>query len=162
MRGKVAAGAVVFALIAMGAEDCADTGENKPLNNGSSEQPQDQPTEQAEEEPVAEEPSPDGEYDLGCAYELGDFGESGDPAKGYRFTAGGSLKNTGNTNIRVRVTYQWKRLGTSPKKLQKVYKVREGQERDVNVTVIASDNDIDAHQNADAECKATATILGTF
>lgn len=119
------------------------------------------PTREAEEEPEPEPENPDGKYDLNCAYELGD-GTTDDPFAGYRFTAGGTLENTGNTNIRVRVTYQWKRLGSSPKTVRKTYRVREGQERDVNISVKATQPDISAHQNADADCKATARIVGSF
>lgn len=73
----------------------------------------------AAEDPGAEaEPSvdaePDGKYDLDCNYVLGDFGESGDPSKGFRFIAGGSVRNTGNIGIRVRVTVTWEQLGADP------------------------------------------------
>jgi hypothetical protein len=159
-RPLLAIGCALFALAAMGAESC-DTTDDKSLTSA------DEPTRQAEEEKPAPEPAPepktDGDSNLACSYELGDFGDSGDPAKGERFTAGGTLTNTGNTNIRVRVTYQWKLLGTAPKRLRKIYKVREGEERDVNVTVPAGDGEISAHQSApDPACKATATILGTY
>ncbi len=143
------------ALLALAANTagCAAVEDNKPLGAGA-------PVQEAQAEPAAR--NADGEYNLSCAYELGDFGESGDPARGYRFTAGGTLINTGNTNIRVRVTYQWKRLGSSAAKVRKVYRVKQGQERDVNVTVPASQSDISAHQNADAGCKATAKIVASY
>ncbi len=150
----------LLAAILMGADDCASTEDKKPLSN------KEEPTQQAEEETPAEtapEPKTDGDYNLTCAYELGDFGDSGNPAKGYRFTAGGTLENTGDTNIRVRVTYQWKLLGAAPKKVQKIYKVRTGEERDVNVTVPVGQDDISAHQSApDPACKTTAKIVGTY
>lgn len=158
-------GLVVIVAIAGGGESTDNDGDGQSLNGNA------EPTQQAEEEPAreaepepepeAEPENPDGEYDLNCAYEIGG-GTTEDPFAGYRFTAGGTLMNTGNTNIRVRVTYQWKRLGSSPKTVRKTYRVREGHERDVNISVKATQPDISAHQNADAECKATARIVGTF
>lgn len=150
---KLAIAAVLFALATVGAEDYASTDDPKPLNS-------EEPARQADEEPVPQAKT-DGKYDLACAYEIGG-GTADDPFAGYRFTAGGTLENTGTTNIRVRVTYQWKRLGSSPKRVRKVYRVQTGQTRDVNVSVKASQPDISAHQNADAACSATARILGTF
>lgn len=115
-----------------------------------------------EPEPVREEPDPNGDYDLNCDYDLGDFDESGDPAKGYRFIAGGTLINTGNIGIRVRVKYKWKRLGQEALTVNKHYRVRRDQERDVNITVPVTQGDIDAHQSADSDCSATADIVDTF
>lgn len=111
---------------------------------------------------VRQDPDPDGDSELQCAYELGDFGESGDPKKGYRFVAGGTLHNTGNIGIRVRVTYQWKLLGRAALTVHKHYRVRRGEDRDVNLTVPVTDADIDAHQNAAADCSAKSTIVSTF
>ena len=159
---KLAVGAVLFALAAMGAEDCSSTtDEKKPLDSGDETSQTDKA---AEEEPAEEEPEPektDGEYELACAYELGE-GTDDNPFADYRFTAGGTLNNTGNTNIRIRVTYKWKRLGSGAKTVRKTYRVKEGEERDVNITVPASQLDISAHQNADGDCSAKATIVGTF
>ena len=38
----------------------------------------------------------------------------------------------------------------------------EGQERDVNVSLPASGDDISSHQSADAQCSTKAKIIGTF
>jgi len=145
----------------MGAEGC-DTATDEKTPVANEQQEQDAPSEEAAEEEEAAEPNPDGTSELACSYELGDFGESGDPAKGFRFTAGGTIENTGNIGTRVRVTYKWKLLGREALKVRKIYKVRPGQERDVNITQTASDDDIDAHQNAKGDCSTSATIVGTF
>jgi hypothetical protein len=122
------------------------------------------PPPEPEPEPVRtrEDPDPNGKYDLDCNYELGDFGEFGDPSRGYRFVAGGTLENTGNIGIRVRVTYTWKLLGRSPLTVRKHYRVRRGQSRDVNLTVPVSQDDIDSHQNAHGDCSTKASIVSTF
>jgi len=151
-----------FALVVLGALVGGDdsTTETTPTKTaGVAVEPDAEP----EPEPEAElEPEKtDGEYELDCAYELGE-GTDDNPFADYRFTAGGTLNNTGNTNIRVRVTYKWKRLGSSAKTARKTYRVKEGQERDVNITVPASQLDISAHQNADGDCSAKATIVGTY
>lgn len=116
-----------------------------------------------EEEDPPEPPDPDAEYKLNCAYLLGDFGESGDPSKGYRFVGGGTLRNTGNVGVRVRVTYKWQLLGQSPKTLKKTYKLLHGQgPREVDSTVPATSDEIDQHQRADGDCSAKATIIGVL
>ncbi len=138
---------LALAVVTMGAEDCAGT------STGETDlKPQAEQSEPASE-PTAE---PAGKYDLACAYELGDFSEN--PESGYRFTGGGTLTNTGGGDIKVRVVYKWRRLGQGAKTVRKTYTVREGQSREVNVTVPASSSDIDAHQNAGAGCSATAKI----
>jgi hypothetical protein len=113
-------------------------------------------------ERTRETPDPTGEYKLRCDYELGDFGESGDPSQGYRFIAGGTLHNIGNVGIRVRVTYSWKRLGQNALVVKKHYRLRRGETRDVNLTLPVSESDIDAHQSADGDCTAKATVLSSF
>jgi len=147
-RAMLAVGAALFAFVAMGAEDCSTE------------------TKTAAEQPFSPDESveanPDGEYELNCAYELGDFGDSGDPSKGYRFVAGGTVTNTGNIGIRLRATYKWKLLGQSAKTIKKTYRVRRGQERDVNVTIPVTDGEIDSHQNADGDCSTKVTIVDTF
>lgn len=108
-------------------------------------------------------PDPDAEYDLECDYLLGDHNESGDPSQGYRFVGGGTLRNTGNVGVRVRVTYKWELLGQSPKTVKKTYKLLHGQgPRDVNVTVPATSDEISGHQSADSDCTAKATIIGVL
>lgn len=108
--------------------------------------------------------SPEADYKLACAYELGDFGESGDPKKGYRFTAGGTINNTGNIGIRVRVTYKWQRLGQAPLIVKMTYRVRRNEERDVATTVPTSQDQISAHQDSPGhgECKPKVSIISTF
>jgi hypothetical protein len=118
--------------------------------------------EEAEMEPEPEtEPDPNGDYELDCDYILGDY-DSDDPMEGYRFVGGGTLTNTGNVGIRVRVTYKWRQLGSSAISAKKTYKLRVGDDREVNTTVPATSDQIDAHQSADGKCSAKATIVDTF
>lgn len=109
-----------------------------------------------------EEPNPDGESELSCDYDLGDFDESGDPEAGYRFLAGGTLTNTGNIGIVARVTYRWELAGQPDLKVKKFYRVRTGETREVDVSIPTDNSGIDAHQSADGDCKATVSIVDTF
>lgn len=154
--GKLAIGLSMFALVAMGADDCATETKTDADKASSAEQREDSSADESAT------PDPSGAYDLDCSYELGDFGDSGDPAKGYRFVAGGTIENTGNIGARVRVTYKWKLLGRSAHTVRKTYRLRVGQERDVNITVPVTQDDISAHQNADGDCSTKATIIGSF
>src|SRR4051794_1784842 len=72
------------------------------------------PSEPAPEPPQRQVPNPDGRFNLQCDYVLGDFGDSGDPAQGYRFIAGGRISNTGNIGIITRVKITWEQLGADP------------------------------------------------
>jgi hypothetical protein len=101
------------------------------------------------------EPDPDGEYDVDCDYLLG----SGD---NYRFVAGGDLENTGNIGIVVQVVVTWDRLGSPPARVEKRYRVRTNATREVQVSVPATLDDIDAHQSADADCDVRVRIVDTF
>lgn len=121
-----------------------------------------EPTVPDEPAPTREAPDDRGSYEMRCDYELGDFGDSGDPSQGYRFVAGGTLRNTGNIGIRVRVTYKWKLLGRDPLTVRKHYRLRRGQSRDVNLTVPVTENDIDSHQSAAGDCSTKVTIVATF
>ena len=159
--GIAIVGLVVLSLIFAPADDSKDT---KTVTETVAATPPAEAAVEPEPEPerLREDPNPDGDYDLNCAYELGDFGESGDPAKGYRFVAGGTLVNTGNIGIRVRVTYKWKLLGRLPITLRKHYKVRRGEERDVNSTVPATGNEIERHQKSDSDCSTSVKIVESF
>lgn len=98
-----------------------------------------------------------GTYELNCSYDLGE-GTNDDPAADYRFTAGGDLTNTSDAPGVVEVTYKWRRLGTSAVKVKKTYRLGAKSTREVNITVPASSDDIDAHQDADGKCSAKATF----
>jgi hypothetical protein len=111
---------------------------------------------------VREAPKPKGRYVLSATYELGDFGESGDPARGYRFIGGGTLTNTGNIGIVVRVTYKWRLLGEGSLVAHRQYRLARHAHRDIDITIPATDAQIDAHQNADGKSSARATMIDTF
>jgi hypothetical protein len=97
--------------------------------------------------------SPDGEYDLNCDYVL-------EPS--YRFIGGGTIENTGNIGIRVRVTYKWRLLGQGSHIEQRTYRLKPGQSREVDVSVPATGEQISAHQSADSDCKTSVKMLDTF
>jgi hypothetical protein len=105
-----------------------------------------------------------GESEFSCDYQLGDFGDSGDPKKGFRFTATGTLTNTGNVGIKVRVTYKWKQGGGLPPiTRRKIYRVRRNETRDVGITVPATSEQIDSIQSVPGkDCSANATIIDSF
>jgi hypothetical protein len=113
-------------------------------------------------ESVAQEPDARGKETINCDYTLGDFGDSGDPSAGYRFIAGGKLKNTGNVGIKVRVRVSWERLGTTPITSTTVYRVPYGHTKRVSITIPATQDDIDLHQSADSDCGTKVKIIGTF
>lgn len=101
--------------------------------------------------------SPDGEYDLTCDYSLG-----GDDTPDYRFIGGGTIENTGNIGMRVRVTYKWRLLGQGYHTERRTYRLKPGQSRDVDVSVPATSEQISAHQSADSDCKTSVKMLDTF
>lgn len=107
-------------------------------------------------------PNPDGEYDMICDYELGDFGDSGNPEAGYRFVAGGSLENTGNVAIKAQVTFKWRLLGQGWYTERKTYKVPYNRSRDVDITIPVDSGMIDAHQSAEADCRTNVKIVDTY
>lgn len=117
------------------------------------------PSEQSERPPAAD---PKGTYKLSCDYTLGDFGDSGDPAAGYRFIAGGTVKNTGNVGIAARVRITWEQLGTEPIRWEKTYRIETGKTKRVKVTLPATEDQIDLHQSADGDCATKVKIIDHF
>jgi hypothetical protein len=106
-----------------------------------------------------EAPNPDGTFTTRCDYQLGDFTES---ESGYRFVAGGTLKNTGNVGIVAKFKATWQILGTSPVVETRTIRLKPGRSRQVQVTRVATQNEIDGHQSADGECKTTVNIVDSF
>lgn len=105
-------------------------------------------------------PEPEADSQLTCAYLLGDFGESGDPAQGYRLVGGGDVRNTGEVPARVEVRFSWEMLGAEPVRQQKTFFVKAGRTRRVAITVPVTQTQIDAHQAADGKCRSHAEIVG--
>lgn len=136
----------------MGQSSC-ETSTDKPLKEEG-----DSSSDKGGEAPKAQ---PKGDYNLKCDYVLGDF-DSADPAKGFRFIGGGTVSNEGNIGIRVRVTFRWDQLGAAAIVKSKTYRLPVGRERDVNVTVPATGDQIDLHQSAEGDCSARAKIVGRF
>ena len=162
---------VVWALIAaavLAVAGCGDTEQqastSKSVDSGPAKTNPVTGATTSEEAPARtrEEPNPDGTSNLTCDYVLGDFNESGDPSKGFRFIGGGRIRNTGNIGIVVRVTFTWDMLGQEPLRVRKKYRLRRDQSRRVNVSVPGTQDQIDLHQSAHGDCRSHVTILDTF
>jgi hypothetical protein len=165
-------GTIVIVLLAVGAglspsdkkgnipsTQTADTSSAEPSSSTASDESTPEPT---PEPRVREAIDASGDSELSCDYDLGDFGDSGDPAKGYRFLGGGTLTNTGNVGIVVRVTYKWRLLGQGSIVKRQTYRLRRNGSRDVDISFPVTDDMIDAHQSADGKCSSRATIVDHF
>lgn len=115
-------------------------------------------SEPVEEPPVAAQPN--GEYRLNCDYLLGNFEEGS--ANGYRFVAGGLLKNTGNVGTVVEAKAKWQILGSAPVVETKRVRLKPGQKQNVQMMVLATGDQIDAHQSANSRCSTNANIVNVF
>jgi zinc-ribbon domain len=113
-------------------------------------------------QPVRETPNPDGKVKLKCDYELGDFGDSGDPSQGFRFIAGGTIKNTGNVGIVVKVVAKWQLLRQDPLRFTERVRLRAGKRKRISISIPVTQDQIDAHQSADGDCNTNATIVDSF
>lgn len=107
--------------------------------------------------PLVEDPG--AEYTLKCDYLLGDFSES---RSGYRFVAGGRVRNTGNVGLVVRVVARWEQLGSKPLREVRTFRLAVNKSRRVAITRPATSDEIDLHQSANSDCKATAALIDTF
>lgn len=107
-----------------------------------------------------ETPEPDGEYTTTCDYVLGDFNDLSE--NGFRFVAGGRLRNTGNVGIKIRFTATWEQLGQEPIRESKTIRLARGKSRRVSITVPATGDQIDLHQSADGDCRTHVTMVDTF
>lgn len=102
---------------------------------------------------------PDGEFTSQCDYLLGDFSES---ESGYRFVAGADMENTGNIGLRVQVAASWTLLGADPVTESREVELEVGQSESVQMTVLATQDQIDAHQSANGDCSVDVSITETF
>lgn len=123
------------------------------------------PTETPEPEPteppkVHALPDPKGTFNLNCDYVLGDFSESS--SQGFRFIAGGRLRNTGNIGIVTRVTVTWEQLGQAPIKAVKTVSIKRGHSKRVSFSLPATSDQIDLHQSSDGNCDTKVKILDEF
>jgi hypothetical protein len=103
--------------------------------------------------------NPDGTYSLRCNHLLGNYTEG---PGGYRFVAGGSLKNTGNVGIVTEVNARWELLGSGPATTTERVRLDTGEQRRVQMTLPATQDEIDAHRSAGEHCKTRVKILDTF
>lgn len=108
------------------------------------------------------EAKPEAEHNMDCGYVLGDFGDSGDPSKGYRLVGGGRVTNTGNVGVIGQITITWEMLGQAPVKEQRQVRLAVGKSKRVSVTVPVGQDAIDLHQSADGDCKAKMKLTDTF
>lgn len=104
-------------------------------------------------------PRPKGENQLRCDYTL-ELDANDHPD--YHFIAGGTVSNTGNVGIVVRVAYKWRLLGSGSVIERRDYRVRVGATRDVDVRIPVTQTQVEAHQSAGAKCSTSATIISVF
>lgn len=102
------------------------------------------------EDDLAAFEGPDVSDHLRCDYLLGSE---------YRFVGGGRLRNDGTEDARVKVTFTWMLLGSDPVKESKTVNVPAGRGRDVQVSLPATGDQIDAHQSAEGECRTNSVVL---
>lgn len=148
-RPATTATLLILAILAMGADSC-DTTTSEKATTGSE---QGQPAADTKAKPEVE-------HDLNCDYLL-KFSDDLQGEDHHKFVGGGTLTNTGNVTARVQVTFKWSLLGEPALVVRKTYKVRKGHRRDVNVSVPATGEQIDAHQSGNSKCSAKAKIVGT-
>ena len=103
----------------------------------------------AKEEPAA---APEVRSDLVCDYNI-DVSGSND---GGAFIAGGTVRNDGDKTGTATVSARWMLLGSAPAQASKRIRVRPGEEREVQLKVVASIEQISAYQSGDTKCRVTA------
>jgi hypothetical protein len=86
----------------------------------------------------------------------------GDDLDGYSFVASGTLTNTGNIGIIVRFKAEWTLLGSDPVTTAKTVQIKPGRDKDVQVSLPGTGQQIDAHQRADEECETDVEIVNVF
>jgi hypothetical protein len=104
--------------------------------------------------------NPDAKYTSQCDYLLGNFNDL-DP-NGYRFVAGARITNTGNVGVVVELRAKWDQLGTSPITKTRQTRIDVGKSKPVNITVLATGDQIDLHQSADGHCSAKVALVDTY
>ncbi|HZG49488.1 MAG TPA: hypothetical protein VEY90_08210 [Thermoleophilaceae bacterium] len=117
-------------------------------------------SEDAEESEGPAAPNPDGRYNFNCDYLLGDFTEGTE--QGFKFVAGGTVENTGNIGIVIRVRARWQQLGSDRILEERRVRLKVGRRKRVNISRLASSGEIDAHQFAEGDCSVGAKIVKTF
>lgn len=148
-KPRLVIGLLLFALLTTGQDSCDTSTPDKITGNTGTTELED--TEEAPAKPSAD-------VDPKCDYLLGDFASGTE--KGYKFVGSAKITNTGGGDIKVRVTGRWEQLGSDPIREQKTVTVREGKSRTVRLKVLATQDQISAHQSADGECKVTGKIVG--
>lgn len=147
---------LLFAWATMGADSCS-------TESGDSADVADSATDGGANEEIPSapaKPEPDGQYNLTCDYLLGDFTEGTDA--GFKFVAGGTVKNTGNIGIVARARARWQQLGSAPLLEERTLRVAVGRTKRVAITRLGTQSEIDAHQSANGDCSTSVKIVDTF
>lgn len=109
-------------------------------------------TAEAPAETTPEVPAPaEIKSDLNCDYNISTAGTSG----GF-FIAGGTVSNDGGKAARVTVKARWTLLGSNPARSSKTVRVAPGREREVQLSVPASIDQIGMYQSGNTKCKVSA------
>jgi hypothetical protein len=103
-----------------------------------------------------ESPDPKLKFVTNCDSPLGDDLDK------YSFVADGKLTNTGNIGIIVKFKAEWKLLGSDPVTTAKTVRIKPGRDKDVQVSLPVTGEQIDAHQSADGECETDVEIVNVF
>lgn len=149
--------AALVAAVALAAVFAALASPPEPASNGpqqAEERPADAPRPAAAPEPPTD-PDPQAESTTNCDYLLGVDGPD-------RFVAGAAVENTGEVGVVAELRAEWKLLGSEPLVKKKKVRVQPGQSRDVNISVEAQGEQIDAHQSAEGDCEADVKLLDSF
>lgn len=77
----------------------------------------------------------------------------------YAFIAGGTIRNTGNVGVKVRVRARWQQLGADSIATTRTIRVPRGARREVHIQQPASQQQIDRFQSASSACSAKGTII---
>lgn len=139
--------AALCALALMGQEESCDTETEQPAKDES-------------QRPEKATPNPSGTFDGTCNYLLGNFTEGTEA--GYKLVAGGTIENTGNVGVVATARARWTMLGGEPVTQTRKVRLRRGQSKEIQMRVLATQAQIDAHQAADGKCKTDVTIVDTF
>lgn len=162
-----AAGLALIGAGACGTQQKLDT-KPKPAATAPTPQPEQQP-ENAQPTPAPDPvptANPDGKYSLNC-----DLNLSSDIYASDHLVAGGTVKNTGNVGIKVRVVAKFFFLTAEPTRLTKDVNLSVGEKERVSFKVPITTDQVDDYQSSpgysspgagDRDCLARATIIDQF
>jgi hypothetical protein len=103
-------------------------------------------------------PDPQAKYDFNCDNVLPDDIDSDD----YQLIAGGTVENVGNVGVVVRVRVTWQVLGQPPIVEKRDVRVPYRRTRNVQISVLITGDQWDAHASADFDCATRASNVDFF